>query len=391
MSTTATLEVPRAAVLAVRAVAQGLDRRAERARDVPVLDVGVQDSPPGSALLAFAARTATPDAAHWAGDAELAVAWTLRGAPHVHRRDDLPALGRALWPHDDADAAARLAWNASRVAESGRAPLEALALTAQAVADVAALDPSTLDGTGLPPVEGPDGEVGLGKGLLSREVTRRLPRELRRWCEPCRSEHVSDQLLRLAALPGGLAVVSSAPLVFGRVGDGGVPSSGGDLAPLVRAYLRLFAPAAPADVKAFLGTTSAVVKAHWPDDAVPVRVDGRSAWALPAEVELLADPPRPPDVRLLPPNDLFLKAGDRDVLVPDTAERKAMFKVLGNPGVLLVDGVPAGVWRPKASGRRLDVTVETFGPLPDRTRTRVTEEAERMATVRDLTLGTVRL
>jgi len=402
--------VDRAAVLAFRAAAHGLDRRAGRARDVGLLaGLGVQDSPPGAARLALAARTHAVDADHggrvdagpagdgdparWEDDASLTAAWSLRGAPHVHPRAAVPALARALWPHDDADTAARLAWNATRVQASGLPPLQALALTAAAVAEVAATDPAQLDGTGLPPVERRDGELGLGKGLLSREVTRRLPTALHRWCEPCGSAHVSEQLLRLAALPGGLVVDRSAPLAFAPASDGPgwqVPAAPGDLSGPVREYLHRYGPATPADVKAFLGSTLAVLRAHWPDDVEPVAVRAgdavRTAWALAGDVAALHDPPPAPDVRLLPPNDPFLKAGDRNVLVPDRAEQKAIWRILGAPGALLVGALPAGTWRARTSGRRLQVAVEPFAPLTPAARSAVEAEAERMATVRGLTL-----
>jgi hypothetical protein len=383
-----TLDVDRPAALAVRAQALGLTRSAQTAADVPGLALGVQDSPPGTARLAFSARVdgAGAVAAGWDADPRLTVAWSLRGAPHVHRLDDLAALAGALWPHDDADAAARLAWNASRVRESGVLPLEAVRLTAEAVADVAALPAQDLDWTGLTPVETPDGEPGLSKGVLSREVTRRLP-QLGRWCEPCRTEHLSEQLLRLATLPGGLVAVAGGPVVFAPLpGWSGVPKAPAGTADLVREYVRRYPPATPAAVKAFLGCTPAVAKAHWPADAVPVTVAGRPGWALPESLDALTAPPPPPDVRLLPPNDAFLKAGDRDVLVPDRGEQKAIWRILGSPGALLVDALPAGIWRARTSGRKLSVTVEPFAPLPAGRRRALAAEAERMADVRGLVL-----
>jgi hypothetical protein len=382
-ATAAALQVDRLAVLAFRASTHGLHRTAGSAAELPSLGLGIQDSPPGAARLGLSARLATAEAAaDWDADPDLTVAWTLRGAPHVHRRDDLVALASALWPHDDADASARLAWNATRVAASGRPALECLSLAASAVADVLA---------DLPESAAADGGE-LTKGLLSAEVTRRLPAELRRWCEPCQSTHVHEQLLRLAALPAGLAVTGSAPLTFAAVpGWPGIPERPRGSEQVARAYLHLYGPATPADLKTFLGCTLAVAKAIWPDDAVPVTVEGRRAWALPEDVDDLTDPPEPPAVRLLPPNDAFLKAGDRAVLAPDRLEQKAIWKVIGSPGVLLVDAVPAGVWRPRATAKRLDLTVEPFAPLPPATRAAVAREHARLAAVRHLSPGPLTL
>jgi hypothetical protein len=56
--------------------------------------------------------------------------------------------------------------------------------------------------------------------------------------------------------------------------------------------------------------------------------------------------------------------------------------VLGRPGALFVDGEVAGVWRTKASGKKLTITVEAFGPLPPRVWKQVEAEAQRVGEVR---------
>jgi hypothetical protein len=56
--------------------------------------------------------------------------------------------------------------------------------------------------------------------------------------------------------------------------------------------------------------------------------------------------------------------------------------VLGRPGALLVDGEIAGTWRTRASGRRLTITVEPFGALPDPVWRSIEDEAQRVAEVR---------
>src|SRR4051794_34521613 len=101
MSTPDTLTVDRKQVLAHRAFAHGLHRTASSIAELGLLALGVQDSPPGSARLAFAARLAGPDPGDpgrdWSRDEALAAAWSVRGAPHVHRADQLPGLAAALW------------------------------------------------------------------------------------------------------------------------------------------------------------------------------------------------------------------------------------------------------------------------------------------------------
>ena len=52
------------------------------------------------------ARRAGAARTHW--PRELALAWTVRAAPHAYRRADLPAVEKALRPYSEADAAKRV-------------------------------------------------------------------------------------------------------------------------------------------------------------------------------------------------------------------------------------------------------------------------------------------
>src|SRR4051794_18163899 len=94
------MKVSRAQVLAYRVAVQGLHREANSVGDLAVLDIGVQEAMGQPAGYAFASRladVANADPPVGPGH-RLALAWTLRGAPHVHRRADLDALAGALWP-----------------------------------------------------------------------------------------------------------------------------------------------------------------------------------------------------------------------------------------------------------------------------------------------------
>src|SRR5688572_15564058 len=64
-----------------------------------------------------------------------------------------------------------------------------------------------------------------------------------------------------------------------------------------------------------------------------------------ASFRALPDPPAP--ARLLPSGDTFtlLKGADRELLVPDAAQRASLWTPRVWPGSLLVDGELAGTWR----------------------------------------------
>jgi hypothetical protein len=50
----------------------------------------------------------------------------------------------------------------------------------------------------------------MTKGEASTDVTQALPDTYAPRCRPCATHHVGEQLMRLAALPGGLRLVSGA-------------------------------------------------------------------------------------------------------------------------------------------------------------------------------------
>ena len=98
------MDVDRGQVMAYRLAAQGLAvRGSDRPGDLPVLDLGVQEYTPDSTRVALAARTEAE-----LDDDRLLTVWAARGAPHLHRRRDLKALVKALWPVSDTDAAMRI-------------------------------------------------------------------------------------------------------------------------------------------------------------------------------------------------------------------------------------------------------------------------------------------
>jgi Winged helix DNA-binding domain len=350
------LRVTREQVLGYRVAALGLGDTGGRAV-LDLLDLGVQDTPAGSARIVFAARRLEP-----AGG--LTLAWTLRGAPHWHRAEDLRPLALALWPRSDADGLAKIAWERSRLSRTGMSIHEALQTTAEAMRAV--IKGSTV------------------KGAASAAVTARIPASLSHECRACRSTHVFESLMRMAALPAGMRLEPGAsPATLAPIeGWPGIPAKHAGARNLILAYLRLLGPAGPAEVAGWLSTTRTELRPEWPDDLVEVDVDGRRAWIPEPDVPTLHAARRPSGVRLLPPSDPFLQARDRALLLPDPADRKLLWPVLGPPGAVLADGEIAGVWRTRAAGKRLRIRVTLFGGLHPMDRAAVEEQAGLVASVR---------
>lgn len=193
-------------VRAYRILSSGLDRSTTAAEELPMWGLGLQDRD-GSSRVALAARLndpgLIPELPNPAGSSWLAQAWSLRGAPHLHRRADLPALAHALWPVDEADAAARLTGDTARLAGAGAKPLDAYRAAVKAMRKV---------------VTEP-----MVKGAASAAVTRALPRKYSGHCPSCRSTHVRELLFRLAALPAAVGLVpDTKPVVLAPLSGVGV-------------------------------------------------------------------------------------------------------------------------------------------------------------------------
>lgn len=353
------MQLSRQQVIAHRVAAQGLLRDGSSVDELAVLDIGVQDTS-GSARLAFDARVRRPVES----PDSLALVWTLRGAPHVHRRRDLDRLAAALWPLSDADALNRLL---------ASAPLRK--------AGIDGLDAFTTALAGLRKIV----TASMDKGAASTALTKATPDGMHRYCRACQATHVYELILRFPTLAAGIELEPGtsppvlAPRAKATVPDGvDVPA----LQDLVRAYLRLLGPGTDADVADYLGARRADLAKVWPDDLVEVDVEGRTGW-LPSDAVTKARRPRL--TRLLGGFDPYLQARDRDLIVPDPAVQKALWPILGRPGVLFVDGEVVGTWRPKTAKSRLQLHVEPFAPLPPATRREIEAEAERVGATRDAT------
>lgn len=353
------VSVTRRDVLGFRVRAQQLDRESGTPADTAVLDVGVQDTGPDGARWALALR-----GCRVSDPGELAMAWTVRGAPHLYRRADLPGVAAAVAPFSEADAAKRIFDAARQLKAAGIDTLTALDTVADAMRAVV-VEP-------------------MVKGEVSRQVTALMDEPYLRFCRSCDAVHLYEQPFRLAALRAGLELEpGTSPPVL-------VPVPG--LAPaaevpvhldVVRGYLRMFGPAIPAQVAAYLDAPLREVKARRPADAVDVDVDGELRWLLGADVDALgADPPEV--TRLLGPYDLFLQARDRPLLVLDDARRKELWPVLGRPGAVLQNGEIVGTWRPRSGAGKLAVTVRLWAAAD---RTAIEEQAERLAAHRGVRLG----
>lgn len=160
----------------------------------------------------------------------------------------------------------------------------------------------------------------------------------------------------------GRAVTYTAPPPFERIDPATAASE------LLLRYLRAYGPSTPDAYARWHAAPPGWARAAFEVLAgegriVEVDLEGEAAWLVSDDLELPGHPAR--GVLLLPYFDaLAIAAHPRERFYPGRAAERALAGgQAGNFPVLLVDGVVAGVWHQRRSGRRVHVTVEPLDRL----------------------------
>ncbi|MFF8984807.1 winged helix DNA-binding domain-containing protein [Streptomyces globisporus] len=208
------------------------------------------------------------------------------------------------------------------------------------------------------------------------------------------------QVLHLAGHRGVLAYAPNRGRKATYTNPGCTPLPGtGALSALIGRYLYAYGPATPAHFARWLAAPKrwaaeqfAARAASGAIEEVTFGVDG-PAWVVAGDTDVPDAPVR--GVRLLPYFDAFaIASAPRERLFPGAAWERALGGgQAGNFPVLLVDGVVAGVWHQRRSGRRIAVTVEPLKPLSGARLRDLEEQVERVAAIMEgtaeLTVGPV--
>jgi hypothetical protein len=329
----------------------------KQAQDAAV--VGLQDTPPGTAGLALAARAdAPPEALD-----ELVLVPSIRGAPMAVAERDLAVFTAGLEPPDE-EAAKAVIGNAWKSLD-GITAMEALDRVSEAVHESLRHGP-------------------LPRDDFHQALRERLPGELLWWCRGCQSHHVHPSLWRATGIRGVLAIVGreGRSAVFGLPPRAPAVKDPG--AELARRFLQAYGPARPKLLADWGGLATSHANALWEraGQLCPVELDGTRAWVLAEDEQTIVRDTEIHGVRLLANRDPLNAARDRELLVKDPSVRKRIWTTLGGPGTVLVDGAVAGLWRPAKKGKKLVVTVEPIGKLKAAAKEELGAEAERLAPFR---------
>jgi hypothetical protein len=349
---------------------------------------GVQNSPPGSALLALHARVedVTRDRIDRvvAEEKTLLQTWCMRGSPFFFPSADAPVFTTGVLP---ATETARL-----HLIIGVEGALDQLGMGLdEAVAGIEEEIGAVLSGRQLAINE-------LGEELAERVAGKLSPAQRKTWrakgpygANLPFGEAVVHFCLRLLALRGIVCLAprsgNKAPFVLleewlGRP----LPRVDQDSARagLLRRYLHCYGPSTRKDFAAWVGVYAGDVDPWWTtleDELTPVEFDGSRAWLLADDVDALRSPPETRGVRLLPPGDPYTQMRDRATIV-DKEHHREVWKPVGAPGAVLADGTIAGIWRPRKSGRTLTLTITTFRSLSTKLRKQLSDEADRVAELR---------
>ena len=356
---------------------------------LPVAGVcAVQNSPPGSALLALAARVDGVTGEHVdhlvAQDKSLLQTWCMRGAPFFFPTADGPVFTSGVLPTTEA---ARL-----RLIGGVGPALDTLGMELDEVVErtVAQIGP-VLSQRALA-----IGELGTE---LATRIADTLPAAQRTaWEAPGPyganqplGEAVVHFCLRILTLRGIVCLAprtgNTAPFVLLEewlAGPLPVTDPAADRATLLRRYLRCCGPSSRGEFAAWLGVRSGDVGPWWDPVAgelTPVEYDGQCRWIRSEDLAELRTAHEAHGVRLLPPGDPYTQTRDRDTIV-DPKYQRAVWKTAGARGVVLADGAVAGSWRSRKSGRTLTLTVAPFQSMSSRLRALLHEEAALVAALR---------
>jgi len=318
------LELTRSQILAFRRHATALDVRLPRGRRAlrRAAWAGLQDSMPRAALLSIHARMVGTEPGSWE-DPSLLQIWGPRFSTYVVAKRDLAVFTLSRMPDESRQL--------------------------KRIQDIAARLHSVLAGS------------RMLQEAAARAMGAKYPNELR------------------YAAPTGTVLIrwdgSHQPIIWN------VPAP--EMEPhearleLARRYLHVFAPATPEAFATWagIGKLSGIDAFETLERSLTqVRTLIGEAWILSQDEPLFRTAPGPAaPARLLPSGDTwFLLQGiDRELLVPNESQRRALWTSRVWPGALLVEGETVGTWR--RAGHVL--TIQPWHPLSHAQRNAVEAEA----------------
>jgi len=130
---------------------------------------------------------------------------------------------------------------------------------------------------------------------------------------------------------------------------------------LTRRFLHCYGPATVDYFMSWLGCSQRQAHRLWntiTDEMEPVQVDGKNRYMLSRDMEsLLYSGDSEAGLLLLGAHDPYLGMKDRTIILENKSFHKAVWKFIGNPGVILKGGRIIGIWKTKTLKDKLDISM----------------------------------
>ena len=382
-------------IIAFRLRAHHLDERLSRNSLTEAAGAcGIQNSPPGSALTSLHARVEDMSATALDSAVEeeksLLQSWCMRGAPHFFPAADLPVFTTGVEPTSEKAMRHFVLGVEQSVDSLGISLSQILDQVEQEIAGV-------LRGRRMTITE-------LGEELAEVLATSLTTKQRSTW--ESQGPYAKGQSLGAGVIHFCIRLLTLRQILCFAPREGNTapfvlldewvdPRSMPSTAPteserdrarseLLRRYLHCYGPSTRADFAAWIGIRSTEATPWWDLIAGEItEIDrGRRTWMLAEDVDELHRAQLPHGVRLLPPHDPYTQMRDRETIASKEFHRE-IWKTVGDPGALLVDGRIAGTWRARKRNRRLSMTIATFGTVPKSVKSALTAEAEAIGALRE--------
>ncbi len=382
-------------IIAFRLRAHHLDERLSRNSLTEAAGAcGIQNSPPGSALTSLHARVEDMSATAFASAVEeeksLLQSWCMRGAPYFFPAADLPVFTTGVEPTSEKAMRHFVLGVEQSVDSLGISLSQILDRVEQEIAGV-------LRGRRMTITE-------LGEELADVLATSLTTKQRSTW--ESQGPYAKGQSLGAGVIHFCIRLLTLRQILCFAPREGNTapfvlldewvdPRSMPSTAPteserdrarseLLRRYLHCYGPSTRADFAAWIGIRSTEATPWWDLIAGEItEIDrGRRTWMLAEDVDQLHRAQLPHGVRLLPPHDPYTQMRDRETIASKEFHRE-IWKTVGDPGALLVDGRVAGTWRARKRNRRLSMTIAPFGTVPKSVKSALTAEAEAIGALRE--------
>jgi hypothetical protein len=319
-------------------------------------------------------------------DKTLLQAWSMRGAPYIFPAGDALVFTLGLMPSTEEEIHAFIPGVEPALEKIGIFATKVIDLTRAAIWEI-------LDGRFLTK---DDLGIELARSVLPHlTATQRAAWESPSWYAAGQTlgESVARFALPILSLQGlcchadrrkGRAYLARADQWLGS------SPAGANLdqarAELVRRYLHCFGPSTPGHFGDWAGIAPSQAAQSWKlveTELLEIDDRGKRSWLHKQDLEYFRNPGDVVGIRFLPPHDPFITLRDRESLFPDKEKQRLIWRHAGNPGVLLVDGNLAGIWRQRRKRNRLYLTVDGFAPFSPADRSRIEAEAAMLGSIND--------